>query len=224
MNNTLIDVSINTMIGNLPWIMNYNNDIVEKEFSDLFMYVDGYAPILKVDVSNNTVNCHTGYFRNVNIGGKVLDSAFVDKYVRIDASVQSLENRVTALESSNQIYGVSESRSYGVSASASQQQHSGGYDMTEFFMAGDEDAPVIFNATVETLIFEQPYRTQGGVVIPLYMGTIGINDRLCSTLYHDHISNDGRVERIYVPIETGVDGNSIVRAGKPGIIKFQKAK
>jgi hypothetical protein len=32
--------------------------------------------------------------------------------------------------------------------------------MTNFFMAGSGDEePVIVNATVETLIFEQPYRT-----------------------------------------------------------------
>ena len=50
--------------------------------------------------------------------------------------------------------------------------NSGTYDMTNFFMAGSGDEePVIVNATVETLIFEQPYRTQAGIVIPLYMGT-----------------------------------------------------
>jgi len=39
MNNTLLDVSINTMIGNLPGIMNHNNDMIEQEFSTLFTYV-----------------------------------------------------------------------------------------------------------------------------------------------------------------------------------------
>ena len=89
--------------------------------------------------------------------------------------------------------------------------------------SGDEE-PVIVNATVETLIFEQPYRTQAGIVIPLYMGTCQVGDRLCSMVYHDHLNADGRIERIYVPIETGVDGNSIMRAGNPGIITFQSVQ
>lgn len=85
--NTLVDVSINTMIGNLPGIMNYNNESVKNEFSALFNYVENGAPVLKADVSSNIVNAYTGYFRNVNISGMVLDETFAEKYDRLDASV-----------------------------------------------------------------------------------------------------------------------------------------
>ena len=122
----------------------------------------------------------------------------------------------------DQTYGRPAARVYESGRPQTQNRTSGGtYDMTAFFMAGNADEePVIMSATVETLIFEQPYRTQAGIVIPLYMGTCQVGDRLCSMVYHDHLNADGRIERIYVPIETGVDGNSIMRAGNPGIITF----
>ena len=130
--NTLIDVSINTMIGNIPGIINYNNDAVENEFSGLFNYIESGAPVLKVDVSNNTVNAHTGFFRNINISGKVLDASFADKYYRLDSSVQSLDDRVTALEQQENTYSQSarvyEAENPHISENAS-------YDMTSFFMA-----------------------------------------------------------------------------------------
>ena len=243
MNNTLLDVSINTMIGNLPGIMNHNNDMIEQEFSTLFTYVQGGQPVLSVDVSNNTISSHTGYFRNINIGGKSLDASTVEHMSRIDASIQQLTARVDELESDVQTI-INQQHPYSSEYSSSQTlgrpaaftatpqvyesarpSNSGTYDMTNFFMAGSGDEePVIVNATVETLIFEQPYRTQAGIVIPLYMGTCQVGDRLCSMVYHDHLNADGRIERIYVPIETGVDGNSIMRAGNPGIITFQSVQ
>lgn len=212
MNNKLLDVSINTMIGNLPGIMNYNNDMIEQEFATMFTYFPNGQPYLTIDVSNNTVSSHAGYFRNITIGGKTLDGGTVEQLTNLNSSVGQLTVDLNELESTvNTI--ITQIHPY-VNTST--------YDMTTFFMAGSTDEePVIMGATVETLIFEQPYRTQAGIVIPLYMGTCQVGDRLCSMVYHDHLNADGRIERIYVPVETGVDGNSIMRAGNPGIITFQ---
>ena len=240
MNNTLLDVSINTMIGNLPGIMNHNNDMIEQEFSTLFTYVYGGQPVLSVDVSNNTISSHTGYFQNINIGGKNLKGSDVESISLFDTSIRILTRDVSTLQSEvdtiiSQIHPYSSSgndvQTLGRPAASSRVYESGNsttsntYDMTSFFMAGSEDEePIIVNATVETLIFEQPYRTQARIVIPLYMGTCQVGDRLCSMVYHDHLNTDGCIERIYVPIETGVDGNSIMRAGNPGIITFQSVQ
>ena len=57
MHNSLIDVSVVTMIGSLPGIINRNNESINKEFSDvLFSYDENNAnPKLKVDVECNYV-------------------------------------------------------------------------------------------------------------------------------------------------------------------------
>ena len=178
----------------------------------MFTYFPNGQPYLTIDVSNNTVSSHAGYFRNITIGGKTLDGGTVEQLTNLNSSVGQLTVDLNELESTvNTI--ITQIHPY-VNTST--------YDMTTFFMAGSTDEePVIMGATVETLIFEQPYRTQAGIVIPLYMGTCQVGDRLCSMVYHDHLNADGRIERIYVPVETGVDGNSIMRAGNPGIITFQ---
>ena len=88
--NKLIDVSVSTMIGNLPGIINRNNDAIEDELDALFYYGEDskkMQPALKVDVSSNSVAARTGYFWNINIGGNVIDASFGYKYVRLDASV-----------------------------------------------------------------------------------------------------------------------------------------
>ena len=59
MTNSLIDVSITTMIGNLPGIINKNNNSLKAEFDSLFYYSDASvkkAPTLKVDVSSNNIS------------------------------------------------------------------------------------------------------------------------------------------------------------------------
>lgn len=97
---------------------------------------------------------------------------------RIDASIHQLTVRVDELESDVQTI-INQQHPYSSEYSSSQTlgrpavsvetphvyesarpSNSGTYDMTNFFMAGsDDEEPVIVNATVETLIFEQPYRT-----------------------------------------------------------------
>ena len=215
MTNSLIDVSITTMIGILPGIINKNNNSLKAEFDSLFYYSDASvkkAPTLKVDVSSNNISAQVGYFRNINIGGKTLDASVASKYVSLDASVRNLDARVTALESGN-LYGSTQTqtRSYGASAP------SGGYDMTSFWKNRNASLDGVM---VENLIFERPYCIRDGVVIPLYVGTIDIAGRVYSTVYYDHIDGTGNVWRVYAPIQTAVDGNTVILAGKPGQVKI----
>ena len=71
MHNSLIDVSVVTMIGNLPGIINRNNESIRKEFSDVLCEYDeqGSNPKLKIDVECNYVTAQTGSFQNLNFAG-----------------------------------------------------------------------------------------------------------------------------------------------------------
>lgn len=222
MTNKLIDVSITTMIGNLPGIINRNNNSLKAEFDSLFYYGDASnnsnkAPTLRVDVSSNNISAQVGYFDNINIGGNTIDYQQLDASVKgFDASIKNLDARVTALEGEN-LYGSSQTqtRSYGVSLST------GGYDMTSFWKNRNASLDGVM---VENLIFERPYCIRDGVVIPLYVGTIDIAGRVYSTVYYDHIDGTGNVWRIYAPIHTAVDGNTVILAGKPGQVKLNVVK
>lgn len=207
------------MIGNLPGIINKNNDSLEAEFDSLFYYSDASvkkAPTLKVDVSSNNISAQVGYFRNINIGGKTLDASVAQKYISLDASVRNLDARVTALEGSNSYGSASvQTKSYGSAAPTS------GYDMTSFWKNRNA---TLDGVMVENLIFEHPYCIRDGVVIPLYVGTIDIAGRVYSTVYYDHIDGTGNVWRVYAPIQTAVDGNTVILAGMPGQIKMNVIK
>lgn len=222
--NKLIDVSVSTMIGNLPGIINRNNDAIEGELDALFYYGDDskkMQPALKVDVSSNSVAARTGYFWNINLGGKTLDASFGIKYERLDASVQNLETRVEALENAYTDGGSSNllGSMYRDSESESKQE-SFGYDMSEFWT---NPKAKISGLMVENIIFEQPYCIRGGIVIPLYVGVMNLGGRLCSIVYYDEMTSNG-VFRNYAPVKTTSDGNSVVLAGEIGRIQlFQTA-
>ena len=80
--NFLKDVSIDTFIGELPSILNFNNNAIEQEFSLFYDSSDGrltkslYAP-------NGTVQTHWGRFTN-------LEAEYV-KFTNADSLSQSLE-------------------------------------------------------------------------------------------------------------------------------------
>jgi hypothetical protein len=205
------------MIGNLPGIINRNNDSLEAEFGSLFYYSDASvkkSPVLKVDVSSNNISAQVGYFRNINIGGRTIDASLATKYVQLDSSVRNLDDRVTALEESNT--GTLNSGTYGVSSSSV-----GGYDMSSFWKNRNAS---LGGVMVENLIFERPYCIKDGVVIPLYVGTTEIAGRVYSTVYYDHIDETGNVWRIYAPIQTALDGNTVILAGNPGRVKLNVSK
>lgn len=92
--------------------------------------------------------------------------------------------------------------------------------MTSFFMAPSSQVPTIDGVTLEDFVFEQLYRTQDGLIIPLQVGTMTLGDEICQAIWHEHINTNGTVDRIYVPIKSSVTGNSVIRAGKPAIISF----
>ena len=91
MHNNLIDVSIVTMIGNLPEILNRNNQAVKDEFDYVFTYdTNGENPKLIADVNCNSVTAHTGYFQNLNFNGIVLNSSIAYKYNQIDSELKDI--------------------------------------------------------------------------------------------------------------------------------------
>ena len=216
--NKLIDVSVSTMIGNLPGIINRNNDAIEGELDALFYYGDDskkMQPALKVDVSSNSVAARTGYFWNINLGGKTLDASFGIKYERLDSSVQNLETRVEALENAN-VGSDNVLGSMYRDSEVSDDKEAFGHDMTNFWT---DPKAKIFGLMVENIIFEQPYCIKDGIVIPLYVGVTSLAGSLSSIVYYDEISSDG-VFRNYVPIKTSNDGNSIIVSGEPGRIQL----
>ena len=99
MKNKLIDVSIVTMIGNLPTILNRNNKYVSEEF-DTIRTEDNK---MVLDVSTASVTAGTGIFNNVNVTnvnatqGKFTDIKVGD--VPVGNKIQELERRISALES-----------------------------------------------------------------------------------------------------------------------------
>lgn len=64
MNNFLKDVSVDTFIGELPSILNFNNKQVEKEFENLF---DSSSNTLRqsLNAPNGSVKAHWGRFQNL---------------------------------------------------------------------------------------------------------------------------------------------------------------
>ena len=219
MHNSLIDTSVSMMIGNLPGIINSNNESIRKEFSDvLFSYDDNNNnPKLKVDVECNYVTAQTGNFQNLNFNGQVLNSSIVQKYNALDVSVSEMENEIedikeyigmngtygtraaqTLTESSNSVYGNSSNINM--------------LDMSEFFTTKTD---AIMNAvTEETLLTSKIFRTVDGVRIPLQIGTVIVDGHVTLMMYHDHITADGAssIQRIYVAVKNNEDATALVQA------------
>lgn len=219
MHNSLIDTSVSMMIGNLPGIINSNNESIRKEFSDvLFSYDDNNNnPKLKVDVECNYVTAQTGNFQNLNFNGQVLNSSIVQKYNALDVSVSEMENEIedikeyigmngtygtrvaqTLTESSNSVYGNSSNINM--------------LDMSEFFTTKTD---AIMNAvTEETLLTSKIFRTVDGVRIPLQIGTVIVDSHVTLMMYHDHITADGAssIQRIYVAVKNNEDATALVQA------------
>lgn len=80
--NFLKDVSIDTFIGELPSILNFNNNAIEQEFSLFYDSSDGRL-IKSVYAPNGTVQAHWGRFTNLE--------ADLVKFTNADSLSQSLE-------------------------------------------------------------------------------------------------------------------------------------
>ena len=141
MHNKLIDVSIVTMIGNLPGIINKNNKMIGEEFSYVFLYDEdnGKRPRLTADVDCQSVTAQTGQFQNLTFRGVSLNPSVITEFNTLDASVTDHEARITSLEEtisgrySNSLYvssGVNESSQATRSSSVSS------YDVSRLFQTG----------------------------------------------------------------------------------------
>ena len=226
MHNSLIDVSVVTMIGNLPGIINRNNESINKEFSDvLFSYDENNAnPKLKVDVECNYVTAQTGSFQNLNFNGQVLNSSIVQQFNVLDVSVREMQDEI---EDIKEYIGMNGTMTYGASRSAanalsennnsnvtygSSQSIDDMLDMSGFFTT--KTSGVMNNVTEDDLLIRRIYRTVDGVRIPLQIGTVFVDGHIALMLYHDHVTADGAssAQRIYVAVRNNEDMTALIQA------------
>ena len=208
MHNNLIDVSIVTMIGNLPEILNRNNQAVKDEFDYVFTYdTNGENPKLTADVNCNSVTAHTGYFQNLNFNGIVLNSSIAYKYNQIDSELKDIETRLSKLENETTVYGSQDT--YG----AVNENYVKGLeelDMSALFsVKGDRR---VLGVSLDDIYKYPIYRQIEFHKIPLNIGTCQEGEKIVLMLYHEHV-NMNAVQRIYVPISYDAEYNAIVQAG-----------
>lgn len=209
MHNSLTDVSIVTMIGNLPEIMNRNNKAVRDEFNYVFTYDDnGQNPKLTADVNCNSVTAHTGYFQNLNFNGVVLNSSLAYNYNKIDATVKDLDERVTRLEEENAIYG--QQNVYGAVNEGHEQRGLEELDMSPLFSVKGDG--VVMGVSLDDIYKFPIYRRVDEHKIPLHIGTCQDDKGLSLMLYHEH-ANTKAMQKIYVPIAYDPEHNAIVQGG-----------
>ena len=218
--NELIDVSISTMIGNLPDIINRNNDAIENEFAKVFTYdTNGNNPKLTIDVDAHTVSAQTGSFRNLQFSGQVLNASFVEKYNKVDASLVDMSDRITRIEDelhlTSSVYGAATVPVQTVFGSAIATQSA---DLSDFFSTTVKGR--IDGLTADSLQTTALYRQLDNIRIPLSVGTILTNNGLSLMVYHDHITKTA-VQRLYVPVATGEDGESLVQTAPASTINLK---
>ena len=86
MDNALIDVSIRTMVGNLPGIINENNKYITEEFDKI---VNNNKYVL--DVSSNNINATNGIFRNLTVDGFSVNSLSIKNYADVDSKISGVD-------------------------------------------------------------------------------------------------------------------------------------
>lgn len=94
MTNKLLDASIKTMIGQLPSIINYNNDMIEREFDGI---VDSSTHKMKLDVQANNVNATTGSFSNLIVNNVQLDASTLEQYKVLYNEVNDISTRLAGI-------------------------------------------------------------------------------------------------------------------------------
>ena len=82
----LIDISINTMIGNLPQMINKNNQYVCEEFDSIRT-----GNKMTLDVSCNNVAANNATFNNLRIGSTTFTASDLNGYKQINSSIISLK-------------------------------------------------------------------------------------------------------------------------------------
>src|SRR5574344_2192573 len=102
MKNTLIDIDLNTMIGNFPEIYNVNSSYINSEFNS----IESVVNINSGNINSNIVSASTGIFtKNITVGNSIIDSSLISNYKKINNEIinlntndSSIDIRVTKLE------------------------------------------------------------------------------------------------------------------------------
>ena len=216
----LIDISINTMIGNLPQMMNKNNQYVCEEFDSIRT-----GNKMTLDVSCNNVAANNATFNNLRIGSTTFTASDLNGYKQINSSIISLKESIddiktkintqhNGLFSASVQESVNEEMVYGAPVKSESE-----YDMSSFFSTTVKGS--ILGVTVNDLYTKKLYRIVDGIKIPLYIGSMIIGSKLRLMVYHDHIDTTGFskiVERVYSTVTNGTDGNSVIQYGSAGTV------
>ena len=227
MKNELIDVSTNTCIAQFPKISNMNNRAIEAEFN---IIKDNDNTIL-LDISSNFVTAKSGNFTNLDVkqlnilegSTKKTLSDYINTIVNKSQTVKTLNENAVNLQKA--VYNVKSSPVATVTPQGNIQTLSNDqivygasqeveeYDMSSFFSS--QPSGVIKGLTVDDLYRVKLYRKMdGGIKIPLQVGTIVTGGRLRYVIYHDHIFINGnlrKIDRVFSSVVNGNDRNSVVQ-------------
>lgn len=221
MKNEFHKISIKTGVGNIPQIIEYNNQCVSDEF-DLIRNSD-YKVIL--DVSTDVVNARNSKITNLTVnslnitdksGNGVSLEQYVSNIVNNNPKVADVQKKSSVLEyaysSVSNNPGVNP-QVYGASVDEAE------YDMSSFFSSSPKG--IMKNLTVSDLYHVKLYRTLDNFKIPLNVGSIVIGEKFRIMLYHDHIVSTPakkKIERVYVAVVDGADKNSVIQYAPAGTI------
>lgn len=169
------------------------------------------------DVSAPSISSITGKFKTLELGGRDVST----RIGNLDASVLALFQR-----SYNTTYGAAVNM---MSLNESKMKSTGDMLMgAKSVVSSDEkwfDFSKLFSVhikgsvdgiCVEDLYQAKCYRNIAGIKIPLTLGSLSFGNVVKPVLYHDHIDVvDGKkiVQRVYVPLKNGIDGNSVIQDG-----------
>lgn len=205
MDNKLIDASIKTMIGQLPTIINHNNDMIENEFA---VIMDPTTRKMKLDVESNNVKATTGVFTNLVVNNVQIDSSSLEHYKSLRNDLNDVSARLNG--TTPMTYGASYVNE-NVEVSSNNE-----LDFTSFFQNGDFSKHVISNCSLNKLYNKSLYVRVGEIKIPLQLAPETLNNELCYVVFYDHmLTNWNNIERIYVRIGDDKLNGSIVALSSP---------
>lgn len=211
MDNKLIDTSIRTMIGQLPTIINYNNDMIENEFA---LIMDPSTRKMKLDVESNNVKAITGMFTNLVVNNVQIDSSSLENYKSLRNDLNDVSARLSG--ASPMTY----SASYVNEDIAVQSSNE--VDFSLFFQGTDFTDHRITGITTGKLYGKTLYMTLNGIRIPLSIMPETFNNEQYVVVYYDHMmTNWNTMERTYVRLADDKENNSIIALSSPISKKFK---
>lgn len=228
--NKLIDVSIKTMIGNLPAIINKNNESISNEFEHIYHRdSSNNRDYVVIDVSCLNVFSQSGTFNSLRIGSTVVNQSTIESLDptinTINASINQIDASIAQIMrdiSTNGRYGgsgnmrranqyVNESSLdsgsstrtiYGAGAKSSNE-----IDMSGFFT--ESMTGKIIGYSIDELPYLSLYRKLGAVRIPLQIGTTVHNGKIIPAVYH---MNFNPVQKSVQAVCVGLDDSEREKA------------